>query len=255
MASLADLSNLLTSVGAPTSVVAALTAIPTAEDASGSTAANPDSNGTTSVGWWQINSANFAWLTQVLGTPVNAQTLTDPTLNAKAAVALATQTPAGLNNWTTWTAYQDAAAGATNLTAAQKQAATSVSAALGAIGAGNAAATPYGTASTTVPSTFGNLGSIAGIVQSGGLAGFIAGLGALLQGQGWAAANQSAANSTATAKAQMQAAANGAFTSPGAIALIAIAVGVLIVAWLLAQTHDDSTNVTIAAPAAGAAAA
>lgn len=256
MATLADLENLLTRLGAPANLVAPLAAIPTAEDTSGSLAANPDSGGSTSVGWWQINSANFSWLSQYLGTPVNAQTLTDPTLNAKAAIAIATQTPNGLNNWTTWTAYQQAKAGASGLTVAQQAAATKINSALGAIGAGNAASTPYGTATGFDPSKAFNPFDPNYWTQNGGPAGAIT----------------SGGNNTTPTPGNFKGPADAIvayfqhlgddwknfvkpWSSPGAVAVIMIAVGVLVVAWLLAQSHDDETNVTIAAPAAGAAAA
>jgi hypothetical protein len=54
-------------------------------------------------------------------------------------------------------------------------------------------------ASSTAP----NLGTIPGIIGSGNLAGVIPGIGALIQGKGWNAANQAAAAANSTAKANL----------------------------------------------------
>lgn len=43
-------------------------------------------NGTTDYGLGQINSSNFAWLSQSIGTPVNERTILDPCLNFRASM-------------------------------------------------------------------------------------------------------------------------------------------------------------------------
>jgi hypothetical protein len=45
-------------------------------------------NGTTDYGLGQINETNFAWLSVVLHTPVNAQSVLEPCLNLKASAAV-----------------------------------------------------------------------------------------------------------------------------------------------------------------------
>jgi hypothetical protein len=257
MATLADLETLLTQLGAPANLVAPLAAIPTAEDASGATGANPDSNGTTSVGWWQINSANWSWLSTVLGTPVNATTLQNQTLNAKAAIVLASQTPLGLRNWSTWNDYVAANAGATGLTQAQQSAATSIKSALGAIGAGNAASTPFGTAANTAntgatmnpfdpnfwkqvtatltgqpqtPATTGTTGTSGQIIDFTPLIAYFTALGTDFQN--W----------------------RKTWFSGGALIVLGLIVGIAFLAWVLAQSGgEEETDVTIAPAAQGAA--
>ena len=248
MASLADLENLLGSLGAPAALIPKLAAIPTAEDTSGSpTATNTNTDGTTDVGFWQINSSNFAWLTQVLGTPVNAQTLSAPdqTLNAKAAIALATQTPNGLSNWATWNAYSDAAAGATGLTAGQQAAAQKISAALGAINAGNAGATTYGS-DTINPNDW--------IIPPNPSIGF-PGLSKnpFYMGQNSVPPSVTGGPGSSISPTQfwtnLTAWIGTTWFSPGALAVIALAIALLIVAGLIAKSSSDSsTNVTIAPP-------
>ncbi len=135
MATLPELVELLKSAGAPPQLAHRLAAISTAEDSPGDptvsvhdpTANDPNA---ISVGHFQINSDNFAWLSKTLGTPVTAGALqASVELQARAACALATQTPNGLSNWTTWQSYLKDCAGE-SLTPSEKHAAGAIREAL-----------------------------------------------------------------------------------------------------------------------------
>ena len=117
MATFEELVELLQLVGAPPVLAYQLAAISAAEDSLGSPTvtvhdATKNDPNAVSVGHFQINSDNFAWLSKTLGTPVTAGSLqASVELQARAAFALATQTPDALRNWSTWQSYLKGEAG------------------------------------------------------------------------------------------------------------------------------------------------
>lgn len=131
MATFSELVELLKSAGAPSMLAQQLAAISAAEDSPGSptvTVHDPTANdpNAISVGHFQINSDNFDWLSKALGTPVNAGALqASAELQARAALTLATKTPNGLNNWSTWQSYLKGEDGKT-LTPSEQHAADAI---------------------------------------------------------------------------------------------------------------------------------
>ena len=189
--SAAQLAALWTANGGPASQASYAASVSAAENGSGNpSSTNVNKDGTTDFGLWQINSSNFAGLSQALGTPVNSSTITDPNLNARAAVALATTNTGGTRGWLNWSTVANNVngLGASNPTYAQSAVGTNPSDPFttttllsnffsNALGAPATSSLPSGSQQVTTATQ--------AVSDAGGIGSAVTGAVSTVQGWGW----------------------------------------------------------------------